>query len=141
MRVPIGYINTLVSNTICDGNSREPHINQQTDMAMTNSMNPYVPLSICVFVCSHIDLQNIYFCLNSNAVLHKGQIQEMRTDLSSKLKSSLPELLQIERIHYYKATINYSCFVLKLTSGAINFLILLRKTHQKRTVLNENKTI
>ena len=76
-----------------------------------------------------------------DAVLHKGQIQEMRTDLSSKLKSSLPELLQIERIYYYKATINYSCFVLKLTSGAINFLILLRKTHRKWTVLNENKTI
>ena len=76
-----------------------------------------------------------------DAVLHKGQIQEMRTDLSSKLKSSLPELLQIERICYYKATVNYSCFVLKLTSGAIKVLILLRKTHQKRAILNESKRI
>ena len=65
----------------------------------------------------------------------------MRTDLSSKLKSSLPELLQIERIYYYKATINHSCFVLKLTSGAIKFLILLRKTHQNHAVLDENKRI
>ena len=75
------------------------------------------------------------------AVLHKGQIQEMRTDLSSKLKSSLPELLQIERICYYKAIVNYSCFVLKLTSGAIGFLRILRKTHQNHAVLDENKRI
>ena len=34
MRVPIGYINTLVSNTICDGDCRESHINQQADMVI-----------------------------------------------------------------------------------------------------------
>ena len=30
-----------MSHTICDGYSREAHINQQTDMAMSDSMDPY----------------------------------------------------------------------------------------------------
>ena len=41
MRIAIGYINALVPNTICDGYGRKNHINQKTNMTMTNSMNPY----------------------------------------------------------------------------------------------------
>ena len=41
MRIPIGYINTLVTNTISDGYSREAHVNQQTDMTMSDSVDPY----------------------------------------------------------------------------------------------------
>ena len=38
MCIPIGYINTLVPNAICDGYSRESHVNQQTDEAVLNSV-------------------------------------------------------------------------------------------------------
>lgn len=41
MRIAIGYINTLVPHSIFNGNSGESHINQQTDMAMSNSVDPY----------------------------------------------------------------------------------------------------
>ena len=41
MRIPIGYINALMSDTIRDSHSGETHVNQQTDMAMSDSMNPY----------------------------------------------------------------------------------------------------
>ena len=41
MCVPIGYINALVSNTISDGDSRKSHVNEQTDVAMSDSVDPY----------------------------------------------------------------------------------------------------
>ena len=41
MCVPIGYINTLVTNTIGDSYRRESHINQQTDVAMSDSVDSY----------------------------------------------------------------------------------------------------
>lgn len=41
MRIAICNINTLMPHTICDGYSREPHIDQQTDVAMSDSVDPY----------------------------------------------------------------------------------------------------
>ena len=41
MRITISNINTLVSHAISDSHSGEPHINQQADMAMSDSVDPY----------------------------------------------------------------------------------------------------
>ena len=41
MRIAVSYINALVTNTISDSHGGEPHINQQADVAMSDSVNPY----------------------------------------------------------------------------------------------------
>ena len=61
MRVPIGYINTLVSDTICDGYSREAHVDQQADMAMSDPVNPYSLHSAGCTSAAHFMMQ-VGFC-------------------------------------------------------------------------------
>ena len=41
MSISIGYINTLMTNTISDGHGGEPHIDQQTDVAVSDSVDSY----------------------------------------------------------------------------------------------------
>ena len=41
MCIPICHINTLVSHTIRDGDSRKSHVNEQTDVAMSDSVESY----------------------------------------------------------------------------------------------------
>ena len=41
MHIPISNINTLMSYSISDGYRREAHVNQQTDVAMSDSVDPY----------------------------------------------------------------------------------------------------
>ena len=42
MRISVCYINTFMSNTVSDSYSRKAHINQQTDMAMSYSVDSYL---------------------------------------------------------------------------------------------------
>ena len=41
MRISVGNINTLMSHTICDSYSREAHVNEQADVAMSDSVDSY----------------------------------------------------------------------------------------------------
>ena len=41
MRIAICYINALMSYTISDSYCREAHINQQTDVAVSDSVDSY----------------------------------------------------------------------------------------------------
>ena len=41
MRITISDINTLVPHTVCYSYSGEAHINQQTDVAMSDSVDSY----------------------------------------------------------------------------------------------------
>ena len=61
MCVPIGYINALVSNTISDGDSRKSHVNEQTDVAMSDSVNPYSLYTAGGTASAHFVMQ-IGFC-------------------------------------------------------------------------------
>ena len=40
MRVSICDVDTLVSNTVCDSDSGESHIDQEGDVGMSDVMNP-----------------------------------------------------------------------------------------------------
>ena len=67
MSIPIGYINALMSHTICDSYCREAHIDQQTDMAMSDSVDSYSLHSAGSTATAYF-MVKVGFCERKNAI-------------------------------------------------------------------------
>ena len=67
MRVPIGDFDALVSNPVGNGNRREAHINEQTDVAVSQIVDSDALDACCLCTPVHLMVE-IAFGYRENAV-------------------------------------------------------------------------
>ena len=57
MRITISYVNALMSDTISNSYSREAHVNEQADVAMSDSVDPYSFHATCCTATAYFVVQ------------------------------------------------------------------------------------